>query len=146
MATSPKAAADSTPVYWLSVALDVPLAGLFDYRSECVVPVGARVIVPFGRRRLVGIVVCTPASPAVALELVKAIEQVLDDLPPLAPDWLRLAAFAARYYQRPLGEVMLPALPAGLRKFSAYQGKRSDGGPVRRIDKRAAPGQPEVGS
>jgi primosomal protein N' (replication factor Y) len=88
---------------------------------------------------MVGIVVECPHEPAVAAERVKPVDQVLDDLPPLSSDWLRMAAFAAQYYQRPIGEVMLPALPASLRKVGAYQGKRSGGGPVQRIDKRAAP-------
>ncbi|OWT59302.1 primosomal protein N' [Candidimonas nitroreducens] len=125
----------------MRVALDVPLPGLFDYRSDCPVAVGTRVIVPFGRRRMVGVVVETPAVPALAEASIKAVEQVLDDLPPLPADWLALAGFAAQYYQRPLGEVMLPALPASLRKVSAYQGPRSAGGPVQRSDKRrpAAP-------
>src|SRR3546814_7444577 len=90
-----------------------------------------RVIVPFGRRKLVGVVVELPDTPALSADLIKDVDQVLDDLPALPADWLRLTAFAAGYYQRPLGEVMLPALPAGLRKVSAYQGKRSAGGPVR---------------
>src|SRR5690606_21420800 len=51
-------------------------------------------------------------------------------------EWLALARFAARYYQRPLGEVMLPVLPAPLRKVTAYQGARSAGGPVARLQKR----------
>src|SRR5690606_55152 len=75
-------------------------------------------------------------TPAIEARLVKPVEQVLDDLPPLPDDWLRLARFAAQYYQRPLGEVMLPTLPASLRKVSAYQGKRSAGGPVKRSDAR----------
>jgi len=123
---------------WARVALDVPLHGLFDYRSASAVHPGTRVIVPFGRRKLVGIVVDTPVSPAIAPDLIKPIDQVLDDTAPLPADWLRLAAFAASYYQRPLGEVMLPALPAALRKVSAYQGKRSGGGPVQRLLRRAA--------
>ncbi|HEY9279165.1 MAG TPA: primosomal protein N' [Eoetvoesiella sp.] len=130
--------------HWLRVALDVPLAGVFDYWSSCAAPVGSRVIVPFGHRKLIGIVVECPSKPAIEPAVVKAVEQVLDDLPPLPTDWMRLASFAAQYYQRPLGEVMLPTLPAGLRKVSAYQGKRSAAGPVQRIDKRAAPKVAEV--
>jgi primosomal protein N' (replication factor Y) len=57
---------------------------------------------------------------------------------------MRLAGFAAQYYQRPLGEVMLPALPASLRKVSAYQGKRSAGGPVCRLDRRGVSGAKTV--
>lgn len=123
---------------WLRVALDVPLPGLFDYRSDRRVPAGVRVIVPFGRRKLVGIVVECADRPAIEEHLVKPVEEVLDDLSPMPDDWLRLARFAAQYYQRPLGEVMLPALPASLRKAGAYQGKRSAGGPVRRSDARQA--------
>ncbi len=135
----PKADELAGPVHWVRVALDVPVQGLFDYRAAASVPPGTRVIVPFGRRKLVGVVVMSPSRPAVDPSLVKAVDVVLDDTPPLPADWLRLASFAAQYYQRPLGEVILPALPAGLRKVSAYQGKRSAGGPVRRLDKRARP-------
>jgi primosomal protein N' (replication factor Y) len=120
------------------VALDVPLPGLFDYRCDEPAEPGLRVIVPFGRRKLVGVVVECPAQPAIDPAQAKPVEQVLRDLPSFAPDWMRLARFAAEYYQRPLGEVMLPVLPPPLRKPSAYQGKRSGEGPVARRDARKA--------
>ncbi|WP_454672934.1 primosomal protein N' [Achromobacter pestifer] len=123
-------------VCWVRVALDVPLPGPFDYRSDAPVPVGLRVIVPFGRRKMIGVVVENPAEPSFDPKQIRPIEQVLDDLPPFDEDWLRLARFAADYYQRPLGEVMLPTLPPPLRKPTAYQGKRSAGGPVARLDNR----------
>ncbi|CUI51386.1 primosomal protein N' [Achromobacter kerstersii] len=123
-------------VCWVRVALDVPLPGPFDYRSDAPVPVGLRVIVPFGRRKMIGVVVENPAEPSFDPKQIRPIEQVLDDLPPFDEDWLRLARFAAEYYQRPLGEVMLPTLPPPLRKPTAYQGKRSAGGPVARLDNR----------
>lgn len=123
---------------WVRVALDVPLPGPFDYRHAAPLACGMRVVVPFGRRRLVGVVVGNPAEPAVDPAQVKPVERVLDDLPPFSEDWLRLARFAADYYQRPLGEVMLPALPPPLRKLSAYEGERSASGPVVRMDKRKA--------
>jgi len=128
----------STGCYYLRVALDVPLPGLFDYRCDAPVPVGVRVIVPFGRRQLIGVVVEHPHTPEVAAENVRAVVQVLDDLPPLSSAWRRMVAFAARYYQRPLGEVMLPVLPASLRRVAAYQGKRAGAGPVARLDQRRA--------
>ena len=122
--------------YWLQVALDVPLPGLFDYRSETPIAPGTRVIVPFGRRKLIGVVVAVVDSPSFDPAQVKPVDEVLDDLPPFTDDWMRMASFAAQYYQRPLGEVLLPVLPGGLRKVSAYQGKRSAGGPVKRLDKK----------
>ncbi|MFY1896043.1 primosomal protein N' [Achromobacter xylosoxidans] len=132
---------ESTPaapaaVCWVRVALDVPLPGPFDYRHHEPIAAGLRVIVPFGRRKLIGVVVDNPAEPSYEPRQIKPIEEVLRDLPPFDEGWLRLARFAAEYYQRPLGEVMLPTLPPPLRKPTAYQGKRSAGGPVARLDGR----------
>src|SRR5690625_326953 len=126
----------SSTNYWLRVALNVPLRGLFDYRSEQTVAVGQRVIVPFGRRKLIGVVIETPDQPHFPPEQIKAVDQVLDDLPPFSDDWMRLARFAATYYHRSLGEVILPSLPTHLRRVGSYQGKRSGAGPVARYDKR----------
>ena len=124
--------------YWLGVALDVPLPGLFDYWSAVPALVGQRVLVSFGRRQMIGMVAQVRTQPDLAPDKVKAVDQVLDDLLPMPDDWMRLTAFAARYYQRPLGEVMLPALPVPLRKVSAYTGKGARGGPVARADRRKA--------
>ncbi|WP_066454835.1 primosomal protein N' [Castellaniella caeni] len=131
----------SDPVY-LAVALDVPLPGLFDYAHDVPVAPGVRVRVMFGRRAMIGMVWAVRQQPQVAPDKVRAIESVLDDLPPLPDDWLRLAGFAARYYHHPLGEVVLPALPPSLRKPSAYTGARSAGGPVCRADRRPGGRQP----
>ncbi len=127
---------DSSAVCWVRVALDVPLPGPFDYRSDAPIAVGLRVIVPFGRRKMIGVVVDNPAEPSFEPKQIRPIEAVLDDLPPFDEAWLRMARFAADYYQRPLGEVMLPTLPPPLRKPTSYQGKRSGEGPVARMDAR----------
>lgn len=123
------------PVY-LAVALDVPLPGLFDYSHDRPVAPGVRVRVTFGRRAMVGMVWAVRDAPGVAADRVRPIDAVLDDLPPMPDDWLRLAEFAAHYYHRPLGEVLLPVLPPSLRKPAAYTGARSAGGPVCRADRR----------
>src|SRR5690625_3604071 len=127
--------------FWLQVVLDLPLPGPFDYWHSEPVEVGYRVLVPFGRRKLIGIVVANLGQPQYDVHKIRAIEQVLDDLPALPRCWLNMGEFAARYYQRPLGEVLLPALPAPLRTPAAYTGKRAAGGPVARLRRRkqAAP-------
>lgn len=124
---------------WIRVALDVPLEGPFDYRCTKDVVVGDRVIVSFGRRKMIGLVVELPREPGCDPALVKNVETVLKDIAPMSASWLKFAKFAADYYQRPLGEVVLPALPVALRSLSAYEGKRSAGGPVDRLDQRRAP-------
>lgn len=129
---------------YVRVALDVPLPGLFDYRVAAPACRGQRVIVPFGRRHLVGIVIAVTHEPAVPPEQCKDVLIVMDDLPPMPPEWMRLMEFASNYYQRPLGEVMLPALPPPLRKAAAYTGKRAGGGPVLRLERRLAKRQKAI--
>ena len=129
---------------WVSVVLDLPLGGPFDYRATTAVAVGDRVIVPFGRRKMIGVVVDLPSEPSYDPALVKDVELVLQDIVPLSQSWIKFARFAAEYYQRPLGEVILPALPSPLRSLAAYQGKRAAGGPVARLDKRRKAAQSEA--
>ena len=50
---------------------------------------------------------------------MRAVAGVLEGLAPLNAAWRHLVAFAARYYQRSLGEVALAALPPQLRDLDA---------------------------
>ena len=100
------------------VALDVPLDEAFDFvlPEGLDAPVGALVVVPFGRSRKVGVVVERPARSAVATGRLKPIESVVDDVAPLAQRDLALLRFCASYYQRGLGEVVAASLPPRLRQ------------------------------
>ncbi|MFJ5381928.1 primosomal protein N', partial [Cupriavidus sp. CER94] len=51
---------------------------------------------------------------------LRPIVQRNDWMPPLSAEWIALARFAARYYHRRLGEVMLPALPPSLRESDTW--------------------------
>jgi len=75
-------------------------------------------MVPFGPREVVGLIVDIPEETDVPEGKLKAALAVRSQLPPLSPQWLALAGFAAEYYQRPLGEVALPGLPKNLRVAS----------------------------
>ena len=99
------------------VALDVPLAKLFDYTfpTDLQVQTGDRVVVPFGARQQLGVVVEHEITSALPASRMKAIAAVRADAPRLPPDWLELMRFLASYYQRPLGETMISALPPRLR-------------------------------
>lgn len=121
---------------WVRVALDVPLPGPYDYWTASPAQLGDRVIVVFGRRQMIGVVVALPQEPSFDPLKVKEVQVVLKDIEPFTQSWLRFASFAADYYQRPLGEVLLPALPVPLRSVSSYLGKRSGDGPVSRLGKR----------
>lgn len=86
---------------------------------------GTLVRVPLGRRTVLGIVWdCadgTEAAPAVTPDQIRPIGEVWDALPALSAEWRALVAFAARYYQRALGEVALAALPPALRDANKAQ-------------------------
>jgi len=99
------------------VALDVPLPRLFDYAlpEGTTAARGDRVTVPLGSRRQTGVVVETEIESEVALDRLKAIVEIRNDAPRLPPDWLELMRFLASYYQRPLGETVIAALPPRLR-------------------------------
>jgi primosomal protein N' (replication factor Y) len=103
----------------LRVALDTPLTSLFDYRWPCVpgaAPLpGQLVLVSFGRREVVGLIIEVDSRTEVPADKLKDALAVRAQLSPLSPQWLALAGFAADYYQRPLGEVALPGLPKNLR-------------------------------
>jgi len=101
----------------LRVALPVPLDLLFDYRApvEAAVSPGCRVLVPFGRRETVGIVVELSDTSDLPADRLKAASRVLDAKPLIDAELMATLQWAARYYQHPLGEVLHTALPAALR-------------------------------
>ena len=97
------------------VALDIPLSTLFDYAVAEGIAVGQRVIVPFGRRQMVGVVMECVAATEMAPERVKPVKQVLHDSLPLSAELLKLLRFCSDYYRYPIGQTVLAALPARLR-------------------------------
>ncbi|MFM1978097.1 MAG: Primosomal protein, partial [Pseudomonadota bacterium] len=89
----------------LKVALDVPLDRLFDYLDGGFsVQIGQRVVVPFGRRNVVGVVIEKSDNSEFALEKLKTIIQVFDDELPIDTSTFSLLKFCADYYQYPFGQ------------------------------------------
>jgi len=105
---------------YLTIALDTPLDTCFDYRwigapADPVPVPGQLALVPFGRRQAIGLIVAVGDSTAVPADKLKDVLSVRTQLAPLSAQWMALCAFAADYYQRPLGEVAVPGLPKNLR-------------------------------
>ena len=105
----------------LRVALDVPLPKLFDYRFAGAVrsDIGLRVLVPFRSKRAVGVIMEIAANSEIAESRLRPIYKILRDVPPLSREWLALAEFCSGYYHKPLGEVVMAALPPRLRTAKA---------------------------
>lgn len=102
----------------LQIALDTPLDQLFDYRAPDAdkTDIGRRVRVPFGRRELVGVAVGLAETSSIATEQLRTVIEIDRESPPLPGDILRLARFAAGYYQHPYGATLLALLPPALKR------------------------------
>src|SRR5712692_6360888 len=113
------------------VALDVPLPRLFDYAlpEGASVASGDRVTVQLGRRNHTGVVIDDESASELALDRLKAIVDVRSDAPRLPAEWLELMRFLSAYYQRPLGETVIAALPPRLRSVKPLPRKTLNGSP-----------------
>jgi primosomal protein N' (replication factor Y) len=103
---------------FVDVILPVPLDGAFTYTLPPDLPApaaGARVRVPWGRRRLVGVAVGErdELPPGLQPQQARPLEAVLDEQPVVSAPLLEMVRWAAAYYQAPVGEVMRCALPPG---------------------------------
>jgi primosomal protein N' (replication factor Y) (superfamily II helicase) len=106
----------------LQIALDTPLRRVFDYLppapespARAAPRPGVRVLVPFGRQRLIGILVGVVSESALPLAKLKAAHEFLDEVPVFDPVTFELLRWAADYYHHPIGEVYAAALPVSLR-------------------------------
>jgi primosomal protein N' (replication factor Y) len=105
----------------VAVALPLPFTAPFTYRLPAGAPEvgrGARVVVPFGKRRAIGVVMGPAEAPGgVAL---KDVQDVVDDAPLVEPPLLDLALWMADHYLAPPGECLrLVMPPAGVRASRA---------------------------
>jgi primosomal protein N' (replication factor Y) (superfamily II helicase) len=105
---------------FVKVAVPCPLYKTFDYQlpATCrdqVIQPGLRVRIPFGRQKLIGIIIEEIATTDVPAGKLKTITTVLDKSSLLSVDILKLLFWSARYYVHPLGDVFQTALPVYLR-------------------------------
>ncbi len=112
------------PELFYHVAVPTPLRKTFSYRLKANSPppgVGCRVLVPFGNRKLVGIVTDKSQQAGTDTAKIKFIQQCLDDSPLWPEDMWQLLQWSARYYQHPIGDVLHTALPVWLREGRAAE-------------------------
>jgi len=120
-----------------NVALAVPLRTTFTYRIPghlaAEIQPGSRVLVPFRRKALVGVVTERVERGPSGAKL-REVQKCLEPLPAVSPKLLELGAWIASYYVAPIGEVyraMLPPLTelrARQTVFLTEAGKTATGG------------------
>jgi len=99
---------------YCEVALPVPLRSTFTYA----VPdswdgqplIGRRVVVPFGRRAMIGLAV-TESDRAPDVAHIRELVGVMDPLPALPSKLMALGYWISRYYLAPIGETFRALLP-----------------------------------
>ncbi|MEW6517745.1 MAG: primosomal protein N' [candidate division FCPU426 bacterium] len=97
-----------------NVALPVPGLEPLTYRFPAETPLapGMRVLVPLGRRAVIGFVTSLSEKLPAPLRETKAILRVLDPEPALTADLLRLGRWIADYYRCAWGEALTAMVPA----------------------------------
>lgn len=93
------------------VAVPVPLNMVLTYRvpEAIAVAAGSRVIVPFRRQRLSGVI--TEVHDRAPKVTAKTVLEVLDETPALSEELLRIGKWIGDYYLAPIGEVFRSMLP-----------------------------------
>ncbi len=108
----------------VQVAIDSPLNQLFDYAWNedfaCLPQKGQIVQVSFGRQECVGVVLGVLDKSDHDPAKIKKV-QAIAPLTPISDDVVAMAEFAAIYYQRPIGEVLIPSIPKMWRQKNKWE-------------------------
>ena len=104
------------------IVLPVPIRNEFTYRvpfelNERIFP-GARVVVPFGRSKLITGIVSSIHENIPKEYQARYIEYLLDDQPIITPEQYSFWKWISTYYMAPIGDVMNAALPANFKLAS----------------------------
>ena len=107
-----------TKILYAQIALPTPIRALFDYLipDGVELAVGQRVVVPFGRRQLVGIVIKLNSSTDAPVNKLKNITEILDEEAIYASSFIEFLHKVNRYYHHSLGETLFTALPSRYKK------------------------------
>ncbi len=108
----------------LRLAIATPLRRLFDYLAPpdadqtelATLQAGSRILVPFGKREVIAILVETATNSDVPEDKLRPALRILDSQPLLSRGVLALCRWAAEYYHHPTGEVLAAGLPTRLRQ------------------------------
>ena len=115
------------PKHFVQVAIPVPLRQIFTYSlpeqiTDNDINIGERVIVPFGNRQVIGVVLALLTEEAADIAQlnpakIKAVITHLNDQYHFDPELMRFLRTCAEYYHHPIGEVIQLALPVLFRQI-----------------------------
>ena len=109
-------------MFYHRIAVNVPLSdGLLTYSHSEPLPQGARVLVPFRNKTVVGIVWETDIAPDMDTARILSVQTAFVEEKPLPQSWRDLLSFTSRYYHYPTGQAVFAALPQGLKETRAVE-------------------------
>src|SRR5210317_196793 len=108
----------------VKVAIDVPIDDFFDYQCEENISLGQAVLVPFGSRKVMGIVVEVDSSTGLEAHQIKKIIRVDNDIL-FNEELFKLFKFVSSYYHYPIGQTIHIAVPSTLKKTEKVLNKKS---------------------
>jgi len=102
--------------YFIDVILPIPLEHLFTYSitnaESGFLKRGMRVAVPFGKSKIYTALVHDIHQNAPEVYQAKSIHQILDEIPIVTDQQIKLWHWIAKYYMCTLGDVLRAALPS----------------------------------
>ncbi len=102
-------------IFYYDIAVGLPLRQCFTYKSKVAIKKGTRVVVPFGKKSIVGIVVKKISNPS-SLKGLKEIISIADNHSCFDNSIFSTILWASEYYHHPIGEVFFSFMPTLLRK------------------------------
>ena len=106
--------------FYYDIAIGLPLRQCFTYKSYVELKKGIRVLVPFGNKKLVGIVVKKTINSHLIekSESIKGVISIVDNHTCFNSSIFNTVLWASEYYHHPIGEVFFSFIPPILRKVN----------------------------
>ena len=104
-------------IFYYDIAISLPVRQCFTYKSVIKIKKGSRVIVPFGKKTLVGIVVRKISQPSSFNKagVIKEIISASEKFTCFDKSIFNTILWASEYYHHPIGEVFFSFMPTILR-------------------------------
>ena len=103
----------------LNIAVDTPVSQIFDYYPpkdlDHKPKIGQRVLVPFGRREVVGFIHGISDETSLPKNKIKNCKSIIDEDPLINKETRDLISWCKNYYHYPLGKTYATAVPKYLR-------------------------------
>lgn len=105
-------------IFFYDVAVPLPIRHCFTYKSDQLIRKGSRIVIPFGSRKLIGIIVkkIVPDEDIKKDKSIKYIDSVIDQFALFENSIFDTIIWASEYYHHPIGEVFQSFIPTSLRQ------------------------------